>query len=304
MNTRIPLYAQCFGDTLIAPTELQIPCGAGPIPIIYGFGSLWIGCTNAQTVERRDLNGILQATIALGTGHLAEGLCVGAGSIWIADAPGAQVLRVDPSTNAVIASIPVGAGPLHVCFDGAYIWSSNNGAGSISKIDPSTNTVSGSLGPVTTPSYRMCFDGTNLWVGDWTGDRVARVNLTTGATTYVTGISEPWGMCFDGASVWVSSYGSGALYAIDPVTSSIIASVALETGAGPHEVIPVKDEIWVANSSTNHVQCVGALEYAVRRTFSTASDPAGLCDDGSGSVWVTAALGNTIMRRQIETRWT
>lgn len=299
MKTGTPLYSFSLGADLVAASPSVFACGSGPISIAYGFDSIWIGCTNTGNVERYDLSGNKLASIHLSS---PQGICVGAGSLWVTDLTLNTVSRIDPATNVVIATIAVGLRPTDCCFDGQFIWTSNFNGASISKVDPGKNAVVDWLRPVTTPSFRLCFDGERLWVGDWNGGQVVGIDVSTGAVKQVTGISEPWGMFFDGASIWVSSYASGVVYGINPDSGSIAFSGSLAPNAGPHDVIGVGKEIWVANSNLNTVQCLDRFTRAVIRTIPVGADPAGLCFDGS-SVWVTNALGNSVMRFQVKEIW-
>lgn len=302
MNTQTPLYAFSLGADLTPGAPFTVQCGSGPISIVYGFGSIWVACTDTGNVERFDLAGNKIATVSFGANHSPQGMCVAAGSVWVTDLTANILSRIDPLTNAVIATVSVGLRPSDCCFDGTYIWTANFNGASISKVDPATNTVVDWLRPVTTPSYRMCFDGKRLWVGDWTGGVVVGIDVATGSATTITGISQPWGMFFDGSYLWVSSYGASALYVIDTHTLGVAYSVPLATNAGPHDVIGIDREIWVANSNLNNIQCFDKLSRSLIRTLPTGVDPAGLCFDGS-SVWVTNALGHSFMRFQVKETW-
>ena len=61
------------------------------------------------------------------------------------------------------ATVPVGAFPVGVAFDGTNIWVTNLGAGTVSKINPATNTVTATVTVGTNP-FEVAFDGTNIWV--------------------------------------------------------------------------------------------------------------------------------------------
>ena len=54
---------------------------------------------------------------------------------------GDTVVRLDPSTNRVTATIRVGVNPLSVAFDSGSVWVANYGDGTISRIDPDTSQV-------------------------------------------------------------------------------------------------------------------------------------------------------------------
>jgi virginiamycin B lyase len=299
MKTRVPMYAFAMGDTFVPSGPLVVPCGSGPISIAYGFDSVWVGCTNTGQVERFGMDGVKVASIPLTS---PQGFCVGAGSFWATSLLNNTLSRIDPSTNAIAATIPVGLRPSDCCFDGTHIWTSNFNGGTVSKVDPSTNSVVATLPVAANPSYRMAFDGKKLWVGDWSGAKVVGVDVVTHALTTINGISQPWGMFFDGTHLLVSSYATSKLHVISPSAGAVQFVASLANGGGPHDVIGFGGEIWVALSSLNQIHCLDKFSYSTVRLINTGSDPAGLCFDGS-SIWLTNALGNSVARYQVRERW-
>jgi peptide/nickel transport system substrate-binding protein len=66
---------------------------------------------------------------------------VGAGSVWVANALGGTVSRIDPVSGELEAAIPVGRGPTSVTVTPQGVWVTNELDGTLSKIDLATNTV-------------------------------------------------------------------------------------------------------------------------------------------------------------------
>jgi DNA-binding beta-propeller fold protein YncE len=94
-----------------------LPLDGQVIAVTTGAGALWV-LDDLQTLYRVDPTRVaVTKRIALGTAA-AYNIWVGAGSVWVADDQGAQVVRVSPRTNAVIARIPVGDGPADIAFAG------------------------------------------------------------------------------------------------------------------------------------------------------------------------------------------
>ena len=102
------------------------------------------------------------------------------GSIWVATF--SSVERIDPTTGAVIASIPASAKVL--ASDGSSIWA-GGGSGLVSKIDPSTNSVVASVrvGPAGFGPQAMAVVGSRLWTAP-----AAFVDPTTGGPSTSTGL--------------------------------------------------------------------------------------------------------------------
>jgi YVTN family beta-propeller protein len=109
-------------------------------------------------------------------GHGRE-LCVDVepDAVWVSDAASHSVTRVDPKTNAVVATIKVDGSPA----DGTrgpdgLIWIPNQGVGTISRIDPATNAL---VDTVTVGGYMFVVRSGfgSLWAGDFTGTTIRRI---------------------------------------------------------------------------------------------------------------------------------
>jgi streptogramin lyase len=68
-------------------------------------------------------------------------------SVWIASAAGGSptgqgsVQRIDPRSNAVLATIPVGPGPRFLAAGAGGVWTLNQGDGTVSRVNPDTNSL-------------------------------------------------------------------------------------------------------------------------------------------------------------------
>src|SRR5919197_1160268 len=65
----------------------------------------------------------------------------GRGGVWLVDASGDAVVRVDPATNRPMPRITVGDTPTAVTVGGDAIWVANRADGTVSRIDPGRNAV-------------------------------------------------------------------------------------------------------------------------------------------------------------------
>lgn len=128
-----------------------------------GLGSIW--ALGPNTVERIDpASAAVTATIPL-TGNTGPGgpaptaITVGDGAVWVTNrllppanihggfphVEAGTVSRIDPATNAVAATIPVGHFPVAVAVGAGAVWVANQFDRSLSKIDPRTNRVVATL---------------------------------------------------------------------------------------------------------------------------------------------------------------
>ena len=93
-------------------------------------------------------------------------------NLWVSSGAAGHLIRLDPSTNTVTATIPVGTSPGAVAFDGTDIWVTL-GTDNVAKIDPSTNSVVATV-PVGATPYALAFDGSSMWVSEFQKQPVSR----------------------------------------------------------------------------------------------------------------------------------
>jgi len=124
--------------------------------LAVGLGSVW--ALGAGTVERIDPKSTaIVASIPIvggGQGPTPTAVAVGEGAVWVANrvvphstglhhdfTPAGTVSRIDPRTNAVAATIPVGRYSDAIAVGQGAVWVANHDDGTLSRIDPKTNSV-------------------------------------------------------------------------------------------------------------------------------------------------------------------
>jgi YVTN family beta-propeller protein len=80
-------------------------------------------------------------TASIPLGSSPAGIVIAEGSVWVANSGANTVSRIDPVSNKVTGTIPVGKGPSGLAFDNGSIWVVNGLTSSVSEIDPGTNRV-------------------------------------------------------------------------------------------------------------------------------------------------------------------
>ena len=65
----------------------------------------------------------------------------GEDAVWVTSTETNLVTRVDPNTNLVVESIPVGKAPRFLAIGEGAVWTLNQGDGTVTRIDPKTNKV-------------------------------------------------------------------------------------------------------------------------------------------------------------------
>jgi hypothetical protein len=194
-----------------------------------------------------------------------EGLTFGAGSVWMA--VGDRLLRLDPATDRVTASIPIApkdSGPAGLAFGAGAVWAPVAVPGSIWRVDPRSNKV------------------------------VARIPLGESLAGFI-------GVAASEQAVWITSgeqqdgQRGGILIRVDPRRNQVTARLPLP--GVPSDVAASHDWVWIATTSgqvlvvePHRGRIVGAVD---------TGGPLGFTQTvalGAGAVWLADPLARVVLR--------
>jgi streptogramin lyase len=136
--------------------------------------ALWIGTgRESRDVLRLDLRTRELARVPLGARAPAAFAAAGASGIWVSTAEN-TVMRVDPATRAVVATLDVPATPAHGTFarDGT-VWLASKEANAVTRIDPVLNRVIDSV-PAGPGAFDVLAAFGSYWVPSYAGSDVLR----------------------------------------------------------------------------------------------------------------------------------
>ena len=250
----------------VAEIVAQIRVGKDPWGVAAGYGGVWV--SEGRSVSRLDpQTNEVAATIPLpgsiagqptvpGDSHTLNWAAVGAGSVWVAVAgKDLSVVRIDPKTNKVLATIPVGAAPERptpIVVGEGGVWVTNFAESTVSRIDPRTDRVVATIKTSRDPLF-----------------------------------GSPSGVATTPGAVWVMNHASAELLRIDPRTNRVVAKVS--AGASGR-VDSGEGSVWVASAGENFVERIDPDKNRVVATISGCSSTQDLAF-GAGYVWVTGASG-------------
>jgi streptogramin lyase len=176
-----------------------------------GEGSVWASNWAEDAVRRLDATtGKETAVVKLPAGSAPEGIVDAAGAIWVATHHGGTVVRIDPATNRVAATVPLvspgSSGPQGIAVGLGSVWVDVPRADAVFRIAPATNKVTAVIAlPFSiSPCGGIAVGQTAVWVtGCLDVGTVARIDP---ATNKVVSILDVGGLVIqpaaDGDSVW------------------------------------------------------------------------------------------------------
>jgi DNA-binding beta-propeller fold protein YncE len=217
----------------LAEVAMSKPCGAMAIL----NGSLWVADCKENALVRIDTRkAVKTATIATGLASTGElNVVAGAGSIWVAsDNTTGAVSRIDPATNAVIATVKVDPGTWYLAFGQGYLWAVSSDAQSIQRIDPATNAVTKRTALGKQPGFLAAGEGA-VWIQEQGDGTVARIDPASGEVSgrVKVGAELKYGdIDTGGGKVWLRTTEDQTFVMIDPASLAVEARVGKADGSG------------------------------------------------------------------------
>jgi hypothetical protein len=174
----------------VADPLRTIHVGGVPDRVVVGAGAVWVG--DGGQISRIDPTTDRVERVS----GAATPIAVGAGALWARGHDRVHtIVRIDPATNQVVATIDLGVDPGTIAVDGSDVWVADP-AGTIVRIDATSNTVRA-----------------RIWIG----------SLTFGI---VAGPTVVWvsGRSFDDRHAM--------LWRVDPATNTVVAAITTPVNCG------------------------------------------------------------------------
>lgn len=296
------LLVACGNGSPAAAPPTTLRTGINPVAVAERDGAVWVANGGQGTVWKLDARtGRRLATVKVGDavayGHpcearnihqvphgsfgirmcdLPRGMTLASSGLWIVANDRESLLRVDPRTAKVVATIPIGLDGWYVAASGDDVWVSDYDDDSMVRVDARTNRAVATLTGLPHGPTQMAFAAGGLWVACSRADAMARIDLATNQVSDVVAVGHtPLPVTFAFGSVWVRNESSeldGTVSRIDPSTRHVVATipVGMEMGRdGLDGLAPTAHGIWVAGLDMEQID--PARNRVVRHVRHTAN---------------------------------
>jgi YVTN family beta-propeller protein len=264
-----------------------------PTPILTGVALVAsIGVTRSDSPDLKSVQQPMSSVHAIAK-FLVPGFpdWVGIGeSVWISNKPKNNLSRLDPKTNRVIATIPVGKAPcagLAMGFDS--VWVPNCGDGTVWRLDARTGKPLAKIQTGIADTEGTISAGEDsVWMPADKSGVLARIDPNT--NTVMARIPVPEGSFASVAGeggVWVTCTKSNLVSRVDPKAGKVVTTIPV--GPSPRFLVAGLGSVWILNQGDGSVSRIDPATNKV-----TATIPAGIpgeggdIDTGEGAVWLTA----------------
>jgi streptogramin lyase len=257
--------------------------------------------------------GTLAATIQLGP--IAQQTSGGVQGIWFLDVVDRVADEVDPTTNKVVASIPVGFGATNLLATSApdALWVTNRD-GAVKRIDPATGevvaTITVSAQPVS--SLTATTNPPALWVAGYTDHTVTRIDMQINRAVATIDVGNaPDDIVAADGSVWVCNLKDDrGVQQINPQTNQVTTKVTLPYsgfgGVGCGSIRFTQNALWVmtwrGGGRTTALLRIDPQTYATIATIDLGSDIIGFSIGADAStVWAADVDASELLRVDTKT---
>jgi streptogramin lyase len=228
------------------------------------------------------------ATIKIG--GTADWVLVTDDAVWVASTKPYAVLRIDPATNKIVATVKVsGEACSGLAFGFGSIWVPICGEKpELVRIDGAKNTVSGTL-PIApaAPEGSIATSEDSVWIVTDKNGTLNRIDPSTNSVRQRISIPpDSYNPVFSNGIVWITGVESSVLTAVDADSGKVLESVAV--GLKPRFLAAGGGSIWTLNQGDGTVSRVNERNRKVTATIRVGIPGAG-GDIGYGgeSVWPT-----------------
>ncbi len=202
---------------------------------------------------------------------------------------------IDPTTNEIVAEVPVGIRPGPVAAGGGSVWVGNLDDRTLTRVNVQTPANAGTITLDNQTPTGIAFGAGAVWVAHGFLGKLSRVDPQFGRVTKtldIAGSSDDGTVAVGGGSVWTAN-GDDTLARVDPVELRLVGQ---GLAASPVGLVYAAGSVWVANGREQTVSRFNPGTFAegpIHRT-SVGEAPQAVAF-GDGAIWV-ANSDDTVTR--------
>ena len=207
--------------------------------------------------------------------------------VWVSEYGEPYVLKIDPSTNKVVARTKIGTGSCGLGYGAGSMWIEDTNTSTVSRVSVTTGKrIAVKVG--FTP-YDTTFAYGSAWTTAFTQGELERIDPAQNRVVNRWKLDKATGAVGAFGSVWAT--GSDGVIRVDPASHKLLARIAIQGGAGWTGASA--DAVWVTTATG--IARIDPTANAVVKTIPLAGAPAvGDPDVIDGQVWVPQIRKNSI----------
>ena len=213
--------------------------------LAVGQGGLWVADGGRGVVRMIDPEfHSVARSVRVGRSMIARPVAVGEDTVWTVAGSGSRIARLNPRTERVVATIPVGNSPSSIVIGAAGVWVGDSGDGTVSRIDSRTNKVVATI-PVGQSISAIAVGAGGVWVTVPLEDRVKRIDPVSNAVAETVRVpGSPTAVAIGAGGIWVTAARAGTVTRVDPDRARVARTI--HVGHSPQGVAVIDGAVWVS----------------------------------------------------------
>src|SRR5229473_5491491 len=206
--------------------------------------------------------------------------------------PGVQIPMARLKPDAIF---PLPGAPDWIAIDD-FVWISNKPKDSLTRIDPKTNKIVDTIPVGKAPCAGLAIGFGSIWTPNCGDQTLSRIDLKAAKSvaTIPTGIADSEGYIAAGTdSIWLLTDTKGTLGRFDPATNKIVAEVYVAPGS--YVAAFGEGALWITSTEKNLLTRVDPHTHLVVETIPVGPAPRFLAI-GEGAVWTLNQGDGTVSR--------
>jgi streptogramin lyase len=219
-------------------------------------------------------------------------------SVWLTNYADNQLLRIDPGTNTVAATIPF-PGPDGIEKDGDTLVVASFDGEFVARVLPNTGEAVQRVDVGGNPTAILSHPDHGLWAAVVDTGEIVQIDRDSFEILQrvVVGAG-PEGLGFDSKYLWVANNAEGTIAKVDPVAGEVVMTVVV--GDGPTDLVSVDGSVWVTLTDEGSLVQVDAdTGEIITRTplggTSAGGGPTGIAY-GNAAIWVAMQGEQSVVR--------
>jgi virginiamycin B lyase len=263
----------------------------------------WVAFTDAvlapdlskDTVERINVKTNKPGDPVTGFHKPCSGAVSAFGSLWIPNCGDRTVVRVDPKSGKITATVASGVASAlpSIAASADSVWVLTDDKTTLSRIDPQQNQVVAEL-RLPAGCNSVTFGENALWVTCPSEDRVLRVDpLSNLVDKRIEVSAQPRAIAIGESSIWVLCQKGGKVERIDPKTFKVSKSIALEVPGAEGAIAIGQGSVWVTLPGFPITRIDPGTDRVVQQFY---GEGGGAIQVGLNSVWLSNLKEKTLWR--------
>jgi virginiamycin B lyase len=284
--------------TLIAFSRLKAEAEIPGSPTwVLASDTLLIPAPSGEALEKIDLKTNKPGEPITGFSKPCAGAVSAFKSIWVANCGNGTIVRMEPKSNKVEATLNTGVAALRygLAATADSVWVLADGKTTLSRIDPESNAI---VGEVRLPAGcgNLQFGEASLWVTCPAEDKLLRINpMTNLVEQRIKVAATPNSLAFGDGSVWVLGLKEGKVDRIDPKTNKVTKTIDLKVPGAEGSIAFGEGALWASLTGfpLTRIDTTAEKEIVLQQFW---GEGGGLIHTAAGSVWLSNTKQSTLLR--------